>query len=499
MPIRINDSLDQPNAGAAPPDAPLATRPAPRDDWRNIIARGVIYVLGGSVAWLVMPEWAHNYITAVGLGLGTIELGKRALTDTVMGIPVRTWLNRVTSTEIVGYAGRSQEFAAKAELPRGLQAYQSSAPPRQIAAASDDETPEAEVIPDVGPLPPQEWLAWLNVQPHAIFAAKTGGGKSTLAKYGLSPRISAGEMVFIIDPHSNGWFELPGVGGGEDWPMVEAAMMAVYAEYKRRLMYREKHKRETGEELPHDYFPRLTVVFDEANNAQQAFERIYSGAKRRLDPWPLFAQCLGSGARKVNICVWLLLQSALVEDIGLSGAMRQNFTRFALDLETIRQMLNKEKADRRAAIDAALVGERFPATATIDSEVYLLDRAGLDRPPTPRGSALAAWDGWDYDRNCALVEDAETMPALPQHTARSVRPSAVESASIPAPVAVAVPVRTDGRTDGAQYSQERAILYLRALVRQGYTRQRCRDWMEGRGLTFQNSLYTQARELEGKK
>ena len=84
-------------------------------------------------------------------------------------------------------------------------------------------------------------------------------------------------MVFIIDPHSNGWFELPGVGGGEDWPMVEAAMMAVYAEYKRRLMYREKHKRETGEELPHDYFPRLTVVFDEANNAQQAFERIYRG------------------------------------------------------------------------------------------------------------------------------------------------------------------------------------------------------------------------------
>ena len=424
MPIRINDSLDQPNAGAAPPDAPLATRPAPRDDWRNIIARGVIYVLGGSVAWLVMPEWAHNYITAVGLGLGTIELGKRALTDTVMGIPVRTWFNRITATEIVGYAGRSQEFAAQAELPRGLQAYQSSAPPRQIAAASDDETPEAEVIPDVGPLPPQEWLAWLNVQPHAIFAAKTGGGKSTLAKYGLSPRISAGEMVFIIDPHSNGWFELPGVGGGEDWPMVEAAMMAVYAEYKRRLMYREKHKRETGEELPHDYFPRLTVVFDEANNAQQAFERIYSGAKRRLDPWPLFAQCLGSGARKVNICVWLLLQSALVEDIGLSGAMRQNFTRFALDLETIRQMLNKEKAERRAAIDAALVGEKFPATATIDSEVYLLDRAGLDRPPTPRGSALAAWDGWDYDNNCALVEDAETMPALPEKTVRHVAQSA---------------------------------------------------------------------------
>lgn len=69
-----------------------------------------------------MPEWAHNYITAVGLGLGTIELGKRALTDTVMGIP---------RTNVVqphhGYRDHQlrrafAEFAAQAELPRGLQA-----------------------------------------------------------------------------------------------------------------------------------------------------------------------------------------------------------------------------------------------------------------------------------------------------------------------------------------------------------------------------------------
>ena len=398
-------------------------RPAPRVTWDVEAVRWLGAIGASAGAWYLLP-W---YVSAIPIGIGALAALKRfVLQDTFGGFPVWTFRNDVHTSQIV----EGVNAAALAEAARQFPAVSSysptiqSAPPRQLVAGDTVDAQEAEIIPDVGPLPPQEWLAWLNVQPHAIFAAKTGGGKSTLAKYGLSPRISAGEMVFIIDPHSNGWFELPGVGGGEDWPMVEAAMMAVYAEYKRRLMYREKHKRETGEELPHDYFPRLTVVFDEANNAQQAFERIYSGAKRRLDPWPLFAQCLGSGARKVNICVWLLLQSALVEDIGLSGAMRQNFTRFALDLETIRQMLNKEKAERRAAIDAALVGEKFPATATIDSEVYLLDRAGLDRPPTPRGSALAAWDGWDYDNNCALVEDAETMPALPEKTVRHVAQSA---------------------------------------------------------------------------
>lgn len=59
-------------------------------------------------------------------------------------------------------------------------------------------------------------------------------------------------------------------------------------------------------------------------------------------------------------------------------------------------------------------------------------------------------------------------------------------------------MQTDGRTDGTQYSQDRALLYLRAMVRQGYTRERAREWMEGHGLAFQNSTFTQARKAEGK-
>jgi hypothetical protein len=262
----------------------------------------------------------------------------------------------------------------------------------------------AEQAPDVGPLAPAVWLGWLDRQPHALFAARTGDGKSTIARYGLKPRIEAGEEVFVIDPHSNGWFSLPAVGGGENWREIEAAMMCVYAEYKNRLNERERYKRETGEELDQHHFPRLTVVFDEANNARSAFERIYAGSKRRHDPWPLFAECLGSGARKVGISIWSLAQSALVEDLGLTGAMRQNFTRIALDLYTIRQMTDREESDktRKEAIYAALPAQ-YPATANVENKVFLLDRVGIHEIAPPRNSAGAAWSGWDYGARRPIV------------------------------------------------------------------------------------------------
>ena len=111
--------------------------------------------------------------------------------------------------------------------------------------------------------------------------------------------------------------------------------------------------------MPHDYFPRLTVVFDEANNAQQAFERIY---RRGFAPPRSVAAVLrnvsAAGAQGEYLCV--------AAAIGACGGYRAEWRDAAelyavrSGLETIRQMLNKEKAERRAAIDAALVGEKFP-------------------------------------------------------------------------------------------------------------------------------------------
>lgn len=441
--LNINKTTD--NLDVATPQPPhvwsVQHKPVARVTWDVVVARYGMGLLAAGAAWWASPEWAHTYIVGAGCAIGTLAAAKHVLTDWIAGIPVRTYHNNVTADRVVSMVGTAAIEDARRELPASLSSYNPSAPPAPKALPSGGETvdsPEVTVLPSVGPLPSSEWLAWLDEQPHAIFAAATGRGKSTIAKYGLSPRILSGESIFVIDAHSNGWFDLPGVGGGENWQVIEAAMMAVYAEYKTRLQYREQYKRETGEELPHDHFPRLTVVFDEANNAQDAFTRLYSGSRRRFDPWPLFAQCLGSGARKVGISVWLLLQSALVEDLGLSGSMRQNFTRIAMDAYTINQMAKEERDEaRRKAIYAALPSIEYPATAMIQSQVFLLDRSGLDNPPTPRNSGASAWDGWDYraDRPLVTLGD-DAQPAEPVRIAARAVAKAQASNTVRASVQV---------------------------------------------------------------
>lgn len=396
------------------PKAPLDTppwaiqRPQQRADWRVaavLCAFGIAVLLLGW--WLIgadIRDWVRYSdggplvrFVLWSLGLGTVGMIVRRLllVEQPGGFRVPLW--QLDASRAIDGAIEVQRAYAATPF-RQVAAYTLTNPQ---SAAPALLTQDAEVIergPDVGPLPPAVWLNWLDRQPHALFAAKTGAGKSTLAKVGLKPRIGGGEQVFVIDPHSNGWFDLPGAGGGENWRQVEDAIMAVQALYQERLAYRDEHKRQTGTELDQYHFPRLTVVLDEANNAQAAFDRLYAGSRKRANPWPLFAQVLGSGARKVGISIWLLVQSALVEDLGVSSALRENFTRFALDDHTIRQLVDRDERqlDRKRAIYELLPGLPYPAVAMVESEAYLLDRSGLDHVSPPANSQRAAWDGWDY-------------------------------------------------------------------------------------------------------
>ncbi len=231
--VNIHKTSD--NLDVATPQPPhilsAATRQHAPRRWDAILAHYAGGLAAAGLAWWLAPEWAHNYVVAASLGLGTLAAAKHIFTDTVAGLPVRTWYNHVSADRVVDYLGTSAVEDARRALPSVSSyspSYNHSAHTVDGQVVEDSAALPAPV--NVGPLPADQWLAWLDKQPHAIFAAKTGGGKSTIAKYGLLPRINGGEWVFIIDPHSNGWFDLPGVGGCEHWASVEAAMMAVYGE-----------------------------------------------------------------------------------------------------------------------------------------------------------------------------------------------------------------------------------------------------------------------------
>lgn len=259
--------------------------------------------------------------------------------------------------------------------------------------------------PQIAPVAVDEWLPWIDGKAHVILAGQTGGGKTVTAKAILGPRIARQELAFAIDPHSSGWFDLPAVGGGQNWAEVKAALGAVVHEYLARMQERYEHYQNTGQELPHDHFPRLTVLVDEANEVR----RFLDIAPKRGDttPWQAFAEVLGSGARKVGISIILLMQSANVDDLGMSGLMRNNFARVALDPLSIQGLISQEETnkERRALLFTAIADQQFPAAMARKGQVHLLDRTGLDQRPTPTSAQASIWPGWAHYQQ--LLADKE--------------------------------------------------------------------------------------------
>lgn len=277
--------------------------------------------------------------------------------------------------------------------------------------------PELPAPSDAGSVlaavPVDEWLDWIDKKAHVILAGQTGGGKSTTARAILAPRIARNELVFAIDPHASGWFDLPAVGGGQNWEEVQHAMHAVVLEYLARMQERNAHYQRTAQELPHDHFPRLTVLMDEANEVRRFLD--VSPKRGAASPWQGFAEVLGSGARKVGISIILLMQSANVDDLGMTGLMRNNFARVALDPLSIQQLVNQEETsrERRELLYAAFADQSFPAAMARQGRVHLLDRTGLDTRPQPSSAGVSAWPGWQTYQQALAAKQQQQLVTPP--------------------------------------------------------------------------------------
>ena len=259
-----------------------------------------------------------------------------------------------------------------------------------------DSAPALDVV-----MPRERWLQWIDDQPHALLGGRTRAGKTTLATAILAQRLRGGEQVFIIDPHASGWLGLPTAGSAANNGELARALGVVLAEYIARMQARDKHKRETGQELAHDHFGRLNVLVDEANAI----------ADELRAEWRTVCKQLASGSRKVGISLLVMAQSPLVEDLGISGAMRENFARIALDDRGVQLLIDGERDKaRKDALRAALRGIERPAAAQIGAQVWLLDRSDLSAGSPPRDAQKLVWRGWDFGngRRVALGT-AETL------------------------------------------------------------------------------------------
>lgn len=266
---------------------------------------------------------------------------------------------------------------------------------------------------DVGPLPAEQWLTWADGQAHILLGGKTKAGKTTTATAILARRLAKRETVYLIDPHSSDWLGLPTNGSISVDGELEAALTCVLREYMRRQQTRDEHKKATGRELPHNHFGRMTVLIDECNHIAELLPSV----------WSTFAKQLGSGSRKVGISLLLMAQSPLVEDLKMSGGMRENFARIALDLRSIKAMMDTtNNRERKAALHDALIaiGDDYPATAEIDAQVYLLDRNGLDSVIEPADAHTLVWNGFvsapvvaPVVQNAPVVQSAQQMVSMP--------------------------------------------------------------------------------------
>lgn len=486
------DNLDTPNPRVAH-DGPwsLAARPAPRDDWRNIIARWSCGTLAAGVAWWIAPEWAHAYVTFAALGLGTLAGAKHILTDMIGGVAVRTWRNDVRATDIVSPLGLAAIEHARRALPN-VSSYSPSIqqlPAGKVPASADTvDAQVVEVLPELVLV--DAWLPWLTdeMSPHLLLIGKTRSGKSTLADIILAFRARRGDRIAILDPH----WSTQDKYGNKKWggiaPMartvaeLKAVLRALKAEYderKRRMALPASDPQFT----PEGCFPPLTILIDEVPEVVTELAALPK-ADRDYGIWGETVKIFGSGGAKVNMSVILLSQSPNVEDVGINGKMRENFTTIAL-ANMARPFIDRYETDKARkprlfglmaqATREGMKPAELPAAAEYSGECKVLSRDGI---LSHRATAIDA-DVWQPPRQLEQLADrAPTEYA--RASVASARPDPTLRVSVAPPQA-------------AVFRQERMEIYLKALVLQRKTRKQIRTWCDAQGLQFDNNLLARVR------
>lgn len=404
-------------------------------DWRSIVARGAVLVVSlVLVFWVIYKPWkalycwgGDNYATChsidavepwlilvgmlVGLGVmvyttvihTTADIGiKRAYakragtTYTRFGDPLPLdAYDKVDPTTVLGLIaqqyGLSTQLEAKIAPYKQLQSVNNYSPSVNLSNQGKGDTAQTQAaLEDGGGLvSPDAWLPWLTdvMYPHLLLIGKTRSGKSTLADIVLKYRAERGDKIAILDPH----WSTQDKHGNRKWGGIEpmavdttglaGALKLLKSEYddrKRRMQLPADDPRF----IPEGCFEPLTILIDEV--PEVVAELAVSKLTDKI--WGETVKIFGSGGAKVNINVILLSQSPNVEDVGINGKMRENFTAIALG-NMARQFIIQSVRDREAqerllsllsgGSKAGMSPAQTPAAAEYGGEVQVLSRDGV--------------------------------------------------------------------------------------------------------------------------
>lgn len=388
-PILI-DSLDKPNAAPQGPGQPHPLTPIARRDERSTrrlpaqawiiltIATLIVlaFVLWGVYSAIQALLWEYPWASAV-MGLLLLLVACVAILALAYTLVMRLYLwvqgSRIIRSRLdvpidsMMVLNRDPIALESAHL-----AYETAKIPSMInpliTTWTSPQTPqpktEAPLLLTSGPslVPDREWLGWLNEAPHGLIAGSTNSGKTTIARIALRQALEGGAAGFVIDPKGKDWYGLPVVGSGRQFAPILSALDGVREEMQQRFLAYGQGER---------VFTPLVIVVDEVPDIMDACKNARGTIS---DPrWSLFARSLGSLAREVQIRVWLLTQSPNVEDIGINGGMRANYTRLALR-EKIPLLLNEDvDPARREALRKLYSGQQHPAAMIRNGQAHLLD------------------------------------------------------------------------------------------------------------------------------
>ncbi|MBD2489047.1 ATP-binding protein [Aulosira sp. FACHB-615] len=182
----------------------------------------------------------------------------------------------------------------------------------------------------VGEIEFYDWRDLIDDAVGIIIAGNSGSGKTSVAVWvaGWLTKDEAA-MLLALDPHANVnvlWEEL-GIYAIADFKLIEKQLLIL-------LDLLDERRSLSREQL--DLEPSVIVFADEINACLENFED-----KENME---LAIKRLGSEARKYKIALIALNQSSNVDDLGISGQMRNNYLLIGLNA-TARQIAGRWKKD----------------------------------------------------------------------------------------------------------------------------------------------------------